>query len=49
MGSANIAFDDHPSEQRFADRIETVTVDSVLAWLQRAQLASAAQVLSIKN
>ena len=49
VGAANIAFDDHPSDKRFADRIETVTVDSVLAWLQRAQLASAAQVLSIKN
>lgn len=49
VGSANIAFDDHPSDKRFADRIETVTVDSVLAWLPRAQLASAPVVLSIKN
>jgi len=49
VGSANIAFDDHPGDQRFADRIETVTVDSVLAWLQRAQLASAPVVLSTKN
>ena len=48
MGSANIAFDDHPSEQRFADRIETVTVDSVLAWLPRAQLASKPVVFSAK-
>ena len=48
MGSANIAFDDHPSEQRFADRIETVTVDSVLAWLPRAQLASKPVVFSVK-
>ena len=39
--AANIAFDDHPNEKRFADRIETVTVDSVFAWLQRAQLGSA--------
>ena len=46
--SANIAFDDHPSEQRFADRIETVTVDSVLAWLPRAQLASKPVVFSVK-
>ena len=29
------AVDDHPNAQRFADRIETVTVDSVLAWLVR--------------
>lgn len=38
--AANIAFDDHPNEKRFSDRIETVTVDSVFAWLQRAQLGS---------
>ena len=35
MTAGNIAFDDHPSAQRFADRIETVTADSVLAWLDR--------------
>jgi hypothetical protein len=39
--AANIAFDDHPNEKRFSDRIETVTVDSVFAWLQRAQLGAA--------
>lgn len=33
--SANVAFDDHPNEKRFADRIETVTVDSVFRWLER--------------
>ena len=49
VGSANIAFDDHPSDKRFADRIETVTVDSVLAWLQRAQLASAPVVLRLES
>ncbi len=38
---ANLAFDDHPSDQRFADRIATVTVDSVFAWLPRAGLAGA--------
>lgn len=37
---ANIAFDDHPNSKRFADRIETVTVDSVFAWLQRSGLGS---------
>ena len=33
MTAGNVAFDDHPNAQRFADRIETVTADSVLAWL----------------
>lgn len=40
MGSANIAFDDHPNQKRFSDRIETVTVDSVFDWLPRAGLGS---------
>jgi hypothetical protein len=35
---ANIAFDDHPNHQRFTDRIDTVTADSVLAWLERSGL-----------
>jgi hypothetical protein len=35
---ANIAFDDHPNAKRFSDRIETVTVDSVFAWLARSGL-----------
>ena len=47
MTSANVAFDDHPSELRFSDRIETVTVDSVFAWLQRAQMGGAPVVLSL--
>ncbi len=41
VGSANIAFDDHPNEKRFSDCIETVTVDSVFAWLPRAGLGTA--------
>jgi hypothetical protein len=41
IGSANIAFDDHPNDKRFSDRIETVTVDSVFEWLQRAGLGAA--------
>jgi hypothetical protein len=40
ISSANVAFDDHPSEKRFSDRIETVTVDSVFQWLQRSQLST---------
>jgi len=39
MTAANVAFDDHPDEKRFSDRIETVTVDSVFAWLHRSGLA----------
>ena len=49
VGSANIAFDDHPNEKRFSDRIETVTVDSVLAWMQRTQLAAAPVVVGSRN
>ncbi|MES2950729.1 MAG: DUF2145 domain-containing protein [Pseudomonadota bacterium] len=36
MGAANIAFDDHPSAQRYSDQIATVTVDSVFDWMTRA-------------
>jgi hypothetical protein len=39
--AANVAFDDHPNEKRFGDRIETVTVDSVFQWLQRFGLGAA--------
>ena len=35
---ANVAFDDHPNDKRFSDRIETVTVDSVFGWLRRSGL-----------
>jgi hypothetical protein len=45
MTRANIAFDDHPPDRRFADRIDTVTVDSVFAWLGRAGLAGPVQRL----
>ncbi|MDR7379913.1 hypothetical protein J2X19_004609 [Rhodoferax ferrireducens] len=44
---ANVAFDDHPNEKRFSDRIETITVDSVFSWLQRAQLAGAPVQLAL--
>jgi hypothetical protein len=33
-----VAFDDHPTEKRFSDRIETVTVDSVFDWLMQSGL-----------
>ena len=45
MTAANVAFDDHPNDKRFSDRIETVTVDSVFAWLQRSGLGSPAIVV----
>ena len=45
--AANIAFDDHPNDKRFSDRIETVTVDSVFDWLQRAQLVPAGKVPTV--
>ena len=41
--AANIAFDDHPNEKRFSDRIDTVTVDSVFAWLSRSGLGERPQ------
>jgi hypothetical protein len=45
MTASNIAFDDHPNEKRFSDRIETVTADSVFVWLQRSGLGSALLVV----
>jgi len=48
VGSANIAFDDHPNDKRFSDRIETVTVDSVFAWLPRAGLGAAPVTLKLQ-
>jgi hypothetical protein len=47
ISSANVAFDDHPSEKRFSDRIETVTVDSVFQWLQRSPLSAMNKVPSV--
>ena len=41
MTRANIAFDDHPPEKRFAGHIETTTVDSALQFMQRSRLAAA--------
>jgi len=45
VARANVAFDDHPNDKRFSDRIETVTVDSLWQWLPRAGLASEPRVL----
>jgi hypothetical protein len=35
MTRANVAFDDHPGELRWSDRIRTVTVDSVFAFMRK--------------
>ncbi len=40
VGSANVAFDDHPDAQRFANQIQTVTADSVLSWLDTLDAAA---------
>ncbi len=45
MSAANVAFDDHPNDKRFADRIETITVDSVFQWMQGAGLSGAPVIL----
>lgn len=45
VGSAHIAFDDHPDAQRYAGRIATVTVDSVFAWLEQSGQASAVRTV----
>lgn len=45
LTAANIAFDDHPNDKRYSDRIETVTVDSVFTWLGRSGLAGPVQVV----
>ncbi|MCW5632834.1 MAG: DUF2145 domain-containing protein [Rubrivivax sp.] len=45
VGMAHVAFDDHPNAKRFADRIETVTADSVFEWLARSRLGDAAPTI----
>ena len=45
LTQANIAFDDHPSARRFSSHIDTVTVDSMFAWLQRANLSEPPQTV----
>lgn len=41
IGTAHIAFDDHPLDRRLGGQIDTVTVDSVFAWMDRAGLGNA--------
>jgi hypothetical protein len=43
VSAANVAFDDHPNEKRYSDRIETITADSVFDWLPRAGLGQRLQ------
>lgn len=43
--TANVAFDDHPPERRFTGRIDSVTADSVFAWLARSGLAAPPQTV----
>lgn len=48
ISAANVAFDDHPMEKRFSDRIETVTVDSVFSWLSRSGLGGPAMSVTLR-
>jgi hypothetical protein len=41
VGTAHIAFDDHPFNRRMTGQIDTVTVDSVFAWMERTGLSGA--------
>lgn len=45
LTAANVSFDDHPNVLRFTGRIRTVTVDSVMAWLQRSGYGEAQWVV----
>lgn len=45
LTQANIAFDDHPGARRFSGHIDTVTVDSMFAWLPRAGLSDPPQLV----
>lgn len=47
MFRANIAFDDHPNELRFSDRIYTVTVESIIEFVQRIDPATRVMVLKL--
>jgi hypothetical protein len=44
-----VAFDDPPDAKRFAGRIETVTADSVVAWLSRADCADGLPASSVAD
>ena len=48
ISAANVAFDDHPFDKRFSDRIETATADSVFAWLERSRLGSTPVLVALE-
>jgi hypothetical protein len=48
IGMANVAFDDHPTARRFAGHIETITVDSMFAWLPQAGLAQRVERVGLR-
>jgi hypothetical protein len=45
MFRANVAFDDHPDARRFADLIDTVTVESMATYIQRVDAGSSSEVV----
>lgn len=47
VSAANVAFDDHPNDKRFSDRIETVTVDSMFAWFVAVKLGGSPSILRL--
>ncbi|MBS0308771.1 MAG: DUF2145 domain-containing protein, partial [Proteobacteria bacterium] len=48
MFRANIAFDDHPFDRRMADQIDTVTVDSVLRFVDQREKKARRIALSLQ-
>ena len=49
MFKANVAFDDHPNKDRFAGKIEVVSVDSVSHFIKQRDTQSASQTLSLNH
>ena len=47
MFRANIAFDDHPGERRFANQIDTVTVESVIRFLDKVDPGTKRHVIAL--
>lgn len=45
MFRANVAFDDHPDERRFADLIDTVTVESMASYIKKVDPSSSSEVI----
>ena len=49
MFKANVAFDDHPNKDRYAGKIEVVSVDSVSHFIRQRDALSASQTLSLSH